>query len=388
LLDWILFCVLSLRQLGDSKGLTVTAQAISAITSLITIVSLFALIAVGWLDFYTFVGINMISALVAGAVLVYYLLYVNYDLCFAGSLRGKINEYLYRWWRYAAPLILVEYYTPLIAYLSQYMIQLWYGSAEQGYFALALRWSALVLVFTSSALMIVWREIAHFIARGERERAGQVYLRFNYLLFFLAIVLCFWLSIISPALVPLLAGEQYQKSVPILMMMAFYPVQQTYGQLNTAALKAADLTKQVRNLGFLISIPDLLLTYFLLAPSTGLVPGLGLGSFGVAFRMVCYGLVSVQLYEWSSFRFFGLNYSKSLLDKFVVTLMVGICASVILGGLQTWLEMQWRLGSILSIVLSTGLYFFIIGLMVISSPGLAGLDRAQVLRFYQLIKRF
>jgi O-antigen/teichoic acid export membrane protein len=382
LLDWALFFVLSLQQLGDSKGLTIRPQLINTVMALSSTVGLLTLAALGWLNFYTYVWLNLFTALVSFWSLGYWILVLNRDLCWTGELRGRIREHLRRWWRYAAPLILYEYYMPIISYLSIYLVQAWYGSVEQGYFALALRWSALVLVFTSSALMIFWREIAYWTAEGDQERAGRIYLRFNRLLVFLALALAFWLSLSSPTLIPALAGDQYQAAIPVLMIMAFYPVVQTYGQLTSAALKASGRTAAYRNLAIFFSVPDLALTYVLLAPPTAPVPGLNLGAIGVALRMVGYGLLSAQVFDWSNFRFFGLSYSRAVLQRLAAVAVVGGCAVMVMGGLHHVLQ-AWRLHALLSLALVSGLYFGIVSAAVLVWPGMIGFSRAEILSNFQ-----
>lgn len=168
-------------------------------------------------------------------------------------------------------------------------MQSWYGSVEQSFFALALRWSALVLVFTSAALSIFWREIAHWTAQGQYHKASQIYQRFDRLLVFLSLVLACWLSFTSPVLVPLLAGEAYRAAVPTMMVMAFYPVTQTYGQLTTAAIKATERTAFYRNWSIAFSLPDIVLTYLVVAPREAF--GWNLGAIGVALKMVVYGFL-------------------------------------------------------------------------------------------------
>ncbi len=378
LMDWVIFLGLSLRQLGDSKSLTVCPQAISALVSMIAVVGLIGLLRLGWLNLYTYVWLNLSTGLLSGAALGYYLLVRHGDLCWKGSLHGNVWAYLRRWWHYAAPLIAVEYYTPFVAWLSIYLVQTWYGSVEQGYFALASRWSALVLVFSSSALMIMWREIANAMGAGDRARAAHVYFRFNRLLFFLALTLCCWLSMSSRTLVAAFAGDEYGAAVPVLMIMAFYPLQQTAGQISTAALKGAEQTKVFRNLSMLLSIPDLALTYLLLAPPTAAVPGLGLGAIGVAIRMVGYGLLSVQAYEWSSFRLFGLSYGRSLAQNLACAGVAGISAIGILGGLEGLLRVRLGLNSLLSLGVVSPLYFVFIGVSIFVWPRLIGFSRSEV----------
>jgi O-antigen/teichoic acid export membrane protein len=382
LLDWTMFLVLTLRQLGDSKGLTVHAQLISLAASVINVVGLLVLGSAGRLTIYTYIAMNMTSTLMIGVGLIRWLLVSNREITWAGRAGDRLREYVSRWWGYASPLLLWEYYKPLLAYLSVYLLQRWYGSVEQGYFALASKWSAIILVFTSSALSIFWREIAHAVANGERERAARIYQRFTFLLFFLSVVLCAWLSFGSLYLIEILVGEEYTLAAPILAIMAFYPLQQTYGQLNIAALKGAEKTVDVRNLGILISIPDLILTYLLLAPVDAPIPGLNLGALGVAIKMVIYGLLSVQAYEWMSHKTFELNYSSTLIRKLGVLVVVLIIAWLTLWGSGN-LMIDAGVTEIIALGGSSILYLVMIALIMIAKPDLAGLTRLEVYDYFQ-----
>lgn len=377
-LDWMIFLAIILRQLGDSKGLTVRAQFISLAASVLNIAGVLVLNSMGRLNLYTYIAINMISTIVIGVGLVRWLLMENEGLTWEGTVRERLREYISRWWRYASPLLVWEYYKPLLAYLSVYLLQRWYGSVEQGYFALASKWSAFVLVFTSSALSIFWREIANAVSRGERERAARIYEKFTHLLFFLSVVLCAWLSFGSPYLVQILVGEEYLLAVPTLALMAFYPLQQTYGQINVAALKGAEQTKVIRNLGILISIPDLLLTYFLLAPADAPIPGLRLGALGVAIKMVVYGLISVQAYERISHRLFNLSYVKTFSRKSGVAVLVLICALLSMSVLGHFLAGLGTLPVVNFVIVSTS-YFLLIASLFVFIPESAGMNKVELL---------
>jgi O-antigen/teichoic acid export membrane protein len=381
-LDWMLFLALTLRQLGDSKGLTVHAQFINLAASVLNIAGVLVLDSIGRLNLYTFIALNMVSTMMIGIGLIRWLLVANGEITWKGRVREKLQEYVSRWWRYASPLLVWEYYKPLLAYLSIYLLQHWYGSVEQGYFALASKWSAIILVFTSSALSIFWREIAHAVANGERERAARIYQRFTYLLFFLSVVLCAWLSFGSSYLIKIMVGEEYTLAAPILAIMAFYPLQQTYGQINIAALKGAEKTVDVRNLGILISIPDLILTYLLLAPIDAPIPGLSLGALGVAIKMVIYGLLSVQSYEWMSHKTFALNYSSTLIRKLGVLVVVLIIATLTLWGSGN-LMIDAGVTEIIALGGSSILYLVMIALIMIVKPELAGLTRSEVYDYFQ-----
>jgi O-antigen/teichoic acid export membrane protein len=376
-LDWMLFVSLTLRQLSDSKGLTVRSQALIAATSVSTVAGLLVLAWMGRLTFYTFVSVNLVSAVVT-AVTVGHLLFIrHHDLCWAGSLRRHARENVRRWWRYAKPLIALEYYTPLAAFAGAYLIQTWYGSTEQGYLGLATRWSSLVLLFTGAALNIVWREVAAAVAKNDRDEASRIYLRFNHVLIFLAATLCVWLSICSRTLVTSVAGEAFRPAVPTMMIMAFYPLAQTCAQLSTAALKAVERTADYRNWSLLISIPDLLLTYFLVAPRDASVPGLGLGAVGIALKMSVYSLLSVQIYEWVVFRFFGLEFGAAMRARVLMLATIVACAAVTVI-LTSGIERYAAQGPLGAMLISSPVYFLVIGAIATHWPELVGLERRDL----------
>jgi len=74
----------------------------------------------------------------------------------------------------------------LLANLGLYLIQKWYGSEEQGYYALALQWCSFAMVFTTSGVWIFWREIAHHNAAQDLRHTARTYEQFSALFFFLA----------------------------------------------------------------------------------------------------------------------------------------------------------------------------------------------------------
>src|ERR1700689_3811712 len=114
-LDWLLFLALSLQQIGDSKGLTSYQQLIGAAVALLTVAGLLLLRATNMLDLYSFVWLSIVAATLNCAVLIHRLLVVNRALFWSGVLR--VRDYATRWWRFTKPLILLQYYLPVVAYL-------------------------------------------------------------------------------------------------------------------------------------------------------------------------------------------------------------------------------------------------------------------------------
>jgi O-antigen/teichoic acid export membrane protein len=383
-LDWLLFLALSLQQLGDSKGLTAYQQLIGAAVALLLVVGLLLLRASNTLSFYSFVWLSLAAASLNCLLLTYRLLVVNRALFWNGVLR--LHDYGARWWRFTRPLILLQYYLPLVAYLGLYLIQKWYGSEEQGYYALALQWCAFAMVFTNSGVWIFWREIAHHTASQDLHIAASIYERFSRLFFFLALVLACWLSASSGLLVQVVAGERFHAAAGVLAIMAFYPVSQTLGQLTMVSLKAMERTASYARWSVALSIPDVLLTYFLLAPSGTVVPGLHLGAVGLALKTSVYGLVSVQVYDWLNCHFLGIDYASMLGRRIIALVAVGAIALAVLGFGGPALRTLGS-GSLTALALSSVVYGLIVAAIVWLRPELAGLSKAQLERGLGWLRR-
>lgn len=384
LVDWAVFLALSLQQLGDSKGLSVRVQAIGALAALLMLVALLTLFALDRLDFRAFVFVNLGGALFTCALLVRWLLVDNAGLTWRGA--AHVSAYARRWWSFARPLLLVQYYLPVVAWLGIYLVQRWYGSAEQGYYALALQWSAIGLVFTNAALALFWREIAFHTATGDRERAGVMYEKLSGGLVFLALVLACGLCAASDTLVPLVSGPEFLPAVGVVAVMAFYPVAQTLGQLTTAALKATERTRTYAFYSVGLSIPDLALTYFLLAPPTAAVPGLGLGAIGLAIKIALYGLLSVQIYDWINRRHLGISRLSPLGHRVVSLLVVGPLAWATLR-LGTHALLGIGAPPAVALALAGVAYGLALVALVLWRPAIAHLTRAQLAEAANMLLR-
>jgi O-antigen/teichoic acid export membrane protein len=383
-LDWLLFLAISFQQLGDSKGLTAYLQLSGAAIAALALVGLVALRVCGALDFYTFVYLNLACAGLTCGVQGYRLLVKNRALLWSGAV--NVAAYAQRWWRFTRPLIFLQFYLQVVAYLGLYLIQTWYGSEEQGYYALALQWSAFAMVFTNSGVWIFWREIAHHSGGNDLRHAARAYEQFSALFLYLALALACWLSTSSAVLVQLVAGVRFHAAGNVLAVMSLYPVSQTMSQLATASLKATEHTASYARWTVLLSIPELLLTYLLLAPTSAPVPGLHLGAIGMAIKTALYGLVVAQVYDWLNCRFLGIQYARALGRRALALLAVGAAAAILIGAGDPWLRRAGMEQIEALIVCSVG-YAAVIALMIWLWPGLAGLSRAQIVRGIRSLHR-
>lgn len=380
-MDWTTFLAVTLRQLADSKGLTLYAQVFAAGVSVLNVGGLLALSSLGMLAFNSYVWLTTASSAALSAALTLWLMARHADLCWNGKLRPRVREFVRYSYAFAAPLAVYGAWTMAVDFGERYVIQRLYGPTQQGYYSLALKWSGLVFVFTSSIVPLYWREIANALGRGQRASAAATYVRYNAMMYFLAATLAFYVAFQGRALISLILGQSFSGAAALLVVMAFYPVQQTLWQLNGTVFLASQRTVEYRNLGIIVSVITLVPTYFLLAPSTLPIPGLGLGAMGLAIKAVVVGLLSVQLYVWLNCRFFGLRYGRALMANAVAGLAifaVALVTSTVLGGLQVRALAQ---NSPLALSVNTVMYFGGVATLALLFPRLCGLTRQELAEF-------
>jgi O-antigen/teichoic acid export membrane protein len=387
-LEWLVFLTVVFRQLGDTKGLTVKTQSIAATTTLVSALGLICLAALGQLNFASYVSLLASTSFASCMALGVYLLIQHKIVCWTGSFRAQFRTTGPKWRAFAAPLMFDGLYSTVVGAVDTYFIQRLYGSSQQAFFSIALRWSAIVMVFATSLMAIYWRELANALGQNRRDRAAAIYLRCNRLMPFLAMILGWWLCFNASFIIPAVAGHDYSAAIPVLMVMAFYPLAQTTGQLSGTALLASGRTALIRNLGFFLSFPHLAFTYFVLAPKNAAVPGLHLGALGVALKLVGFTLVSVQLYDWLNFKYFQLNWKHELSRKIINFAWLGLLGF----GLFRFLPMNVPFlsagRSLISIIAASGLYIASVSAIILWRPDLAGMMPSDLAPVRDLLRRF
>jgi len=106
---------------------------------------------------------------------------------------------------------------------------------------------------------------------------------------------CF-LAVQADKIIYLMGGKNFQRAHLPVAVMFFYPIHQTYGQLSGSVFPATGETIRYRNIGIILMLLGLPLTYVLLAPERML--GLNAGANRLAIKMVVLQAlaVNVQLY--------------------------------------------------------------------------------------------
>ena len=385
--DWVFFSASILRQLSDSKGYTTRAQLINLALSLTNIALLVIFALTGILNLGKYIAIQTFCSACISLCIIIFVIAPHKDIYWLGSAKKHLREIAKYFYKFCHPLVVVVLVGFAFTYLDRLFLQRFFGSVEQGYFHIASSWAAFATVFTASILSIYKREMAHSLGKDNSIHAAGIFSRYLKMMYFLTLVLAMFLAFHAETLLTMIAGPGFKKAASVVMIMAFYPILQVYGQLGGAAFYASERTGLLRNISIVSKLLGIPLSYFLLAPSTMLIPGLGLGAVGLAVKSVIWSLVVTQVYLIYNCRFFKISPRPFWWHQLycVVTLaLVMFLSKTIIGYFLNGPQLNIQ---IIRLVLEIILYFTSVGVIVYMFPKIAGTNRQEIFSLIERIRK-
>jgi len=284
-------------------------------------------------------------------------------------------------WHYCLPFIPYAWLGFAHDFADRWMLQHWGGASEQAYYAVAQQFSAVALLATSSILKIFWKEIAEAQHQCDALKVQNLYLKVSRALFFFGAVVAGGLIPWTEEIITVILGNDYTAGTITLMIMFFYPVHQTMGQIGSTMLYATEKTKVQVILGLAFMASSIVVVYFMLAPSSMPIPGLGLASQGLAIKMVLMQFLQVNIMAYVIARLFGWNYDW-LYQVFGLSLAIAVgylakTASDFV--VSDHVIMQFMFSGIVYVVLIAGLIYL--------HPWLAGTNKGELLGVMRQLRR-
>ncbi|MEA2016995.1 MAG: oligosaccharide flippase family protein, partial [Campylobacterota bacterium] len=151
---------------------------------------------------------------------------------------------------YCHPLLVYSIIGLIVGILDIWLLQTMAGSEQTGFYGLAYSLAAMCFIFTSSMTPIITREFAKSYEQKDMEQMRKLFFRYIPMLYSLAAYFGVFISIQSENLLAIFTDEKFADAYLVLVVMAFYPIHQTYGQLSGSIFYATGQTKLVRNIAF------------------------------------------------------------------------------------------------------------------------------------------
>lgn len=285
------------------------------------------------------------------------------------------RKMFFEFWQYCKYLIPYTWLAFAYGFFDRWVLQYWGGAAEQAYYSVALQFSAVALLATSSVIKIFWKEVAESFYEKNFTRVRILYFKATRIFYMgTASIVCAFLPWGKEVLI-LLLGPSYSAGAFTFMLMLLYPVHQALNQLTSTVLYATENVKIQTFIGYFFMVGSIILTYFLLAPNDSYIPGLGLNSAGLAIKMLVMQFIQVSL--------LGFYVSKVLESKFdfahqiiglsCVVAISYACKFIIVESISTPIAFQMIIYGIL--------YVVSLSILLMSFPSLISLEREDVRNF-------
>lgn len=174
------------------------------------------------------------------------------------------------------------------------------GSIQSGFYGLAYSIAAMCFLFTSAMTPIITREFAKSHEEHDIENIKKLFNRYIPMLYSVSAYFAVFIAFQSEKLIEIFTDEKFKDASIVLMVMAFYPIHQTYGQLSGSLFFATNKTHLYKNIGLVSSFIGVVLTLIFLYV-------LKLEALGLACKMVLVQIISVTIQLYFNCKFLNIS---------------------------------------------------------------------------------
>jgi len=294
----------------------------------------------------------------------------------------KIKEYIREFYHYSHPLFIYAIVGLIEGIFDRWLLQLYGGSIQQGFFSLSNQIGVFCFLFTSALTPLIMREFSVVYAKKDYVAMAYIFRRFIPLFYSISAYLSCFIALQADKVIYISVGSTYKGALMAVTIMAFFPIHQTYGQLSGSVFYATGQTKLYRNIGITFMLIGLPLTYFLIAPKQNM--GLGAGAVGMAVKMVLLNFVAVNVQLYFNSKFLKFSFRKYLGHQLVSVGCLLALAMISKFFVDKVLGMGTQI--ILSFILGGIFYTLMAAIFVYCAPVIFGINKQDIQFILKYIK--
>ncbi len=302
----------SIVQVGEAARRTLLVQGASVVVALISLGGVVLLSQAGYMS---------VNSMLMTSSVVYFSASVIVGIVLrpcapvtADSVSSR--EIALEFWGYCKPMLWLAVFGGIYLFADKWVLQVYGGAVEQGFFQVASQFSLVVILVTTSVSGVFWKEIAAAWATNDMPRVAMLYKYATRTLVIVSVSIAGVIVPWSEEIVAHFLGREFERSWIVVAVMLICPIFQSLSQINGAFLMACSKTKLFSSIGvfgMLISLP---ISYWVVAPSTALVPGLAMGALGIALKEL--GTTVLMVCIQSFFIAANQNWRRDLVFPFAV----------------------------------------------------------------------
>jgi O-antigen/teichoic acid export membrane protein len=367
------------RKIIDSYGCTIRGELVFLGSRLMGMLVIVILFLGAWLNLTTLflkeiVFYLVVTTTLSWIVIKHWRIHL-YPSVHATSSRLVVSEM----WTYCSPLLIYALVGLITGLADRWLLQRYSGAEEQGFYSLALRVAGISFVFTAAMTQLIMRDYSIAHDKGDLAELKRLFKRYVPMLFTLASYFAAFVSVHADTVIWILGGSSFAAASSVMMLMAWLPIHQTYGQMNGALMFATDKTRLYRNIGVTTMVTGVIFTFSLLAPRDS--GGLAAGSMGLAIKMVFIQAIAVNIQLWFNLQYIGLKFKFFLLHQIGV-----ISIFMLMAWISTFLASMIEIGRLGSFFLAGTIYTILIAIAIYFIPVMVSSDREEISLIFKKIK--
>ena len=380
ILNW--FSVSVLNRMVDAYGLTVSSEVARMAQKVFSLVLILALYFSGRLNLTSFFYFNFAAMLFLCLAIFWIVEKKGFPLIGnLGLSRDAARKYAAEFWQYSHPLFIGAVIGLFAGLLDRWLLQLFSGSVEQGFYGLSSMIGSACFVFTGAMIPLLWREFSISFEKKDLGLMSHLFNRYVPLLYSVAAALACFIAVQADKVILIMGGRQYAGALWPVIIMAFYPIHQTYGQLNSVVCMAAGETRLYSKIGVLFALIGIPVGYLLLAPADKF--GLNGGATGLAVKMLLIQIVGVNVQLYYNCRLLKLDFLRYVRHQVSSVLLLLAFSLLALLGSESLSALAGR--PIPGFLFSGLLYSLLIAAVFYLKPVLFGLERKDITSLIQFV---
>ena len=375
-LVFLIWVVQTLNKMTDAYGITVSAEKAKMLQRIVGAVLVAIIYYVGQLHLVQYFLFSYVIWF-GLAVSFLWIVIKHGGARFRNELflpTVEVKKYVKEFYKYSHPLIAYAIVALVIGIFDRWILQVYAGSVEQGFFGLSYQIGAACFLFTSAMTQLLTREFSIAHGNGDIKHMAFLFRRYIPLLYSVAALFSCFVAVNAGKIIDIMGGAQYKGAVIAVAIMAFYPIHQTYGQLSGSVFYAAGKTALYRNIGVMVMLIGLPISYVLIAPHDKF--GMNAGATGLAIKMVLLQFIAVNVQMYFNAKMLELSLWRYIAHQFVsVFCFLAIAVATSIGVVSIFSS---SIGNIAEMFISGILYVLIVVALIYIFPVVVGLKRADI----------
>jgi len=354
-------------KISDAYALTVSVEIVKIIQKIATLFLLLYIINFLPFDLYIYFYFHFIS-LVSFLMLVS-ILFVKKNIISKQLfyLKIKYTNIIKEFYFYCSPLFVFNVIAILIGLFDIWLLQTVSGSIQTGFYGLAYSIAAMCFLFTSAMTPIITREFSKSFEENDIERVANLFKRYIPMLYAIATYFSVFIAFQAENLLAIFTDEKFKDALFVLIVMAFYPIHQTYGQLSGSLFFANGTTKLYRDIGLISSLIGLVFSYLF-------IYHFEFGALGFGAKIILTQVIGVNIQLYFNVKLLNLKMSS-----FVYHQICTIGLFSVIAYLSTlFIDIE---SSIYEFLVCGSLYTLLIAILIYIFPQIIAITKTELKQF-------